>query len=325
MTGPTPPPGSLDRCASERDRTDLLASLLRDRSTQVLDWCDGWALVRSTEAGPEVAWRQVNAVDSERLVLFLGRDDRGTALLAVVHEDPLQPGAVCEPPVDRADRTRGRHVGSGPQWVGLREVGAALAPRDRDAFMTTAGLARWHQTHPCCPRCGQPTRPARGGWVRTCPADGTEHFPRSDPAVIMAVTDPQDRLLVARAPAWPPRRMSVLAGFVEPGESLEAAVIREVAEEVGVVVGEVSYVASQPWPFPASLMVGYTAAATSDELRLDPDEIAQARWVRRAELQAEVATGQLLIPGPLSLARRLMEDWFGDRLRPPQESSYGRR
>ncbi len=315
MTGPTPPQGSLDRCAWERERVDLLASLLRDPSTRAVDWCDGQALVQFTAAGPQLAWRQASAADTDRLVFFLGRDEHGTALLGVVHDEPFEP--TGEPGA--------RGLDTGANWVGLREVGAALSACDREAFTTTAGLARWHGAHPRCPRCGKPTRAARGGWVRTCATDGTEQFPRSDPAVIMAVVDPEDRLLLARAPSWPQRRMSVLAGFVEPGESLEAAVLREVAEEVGVSVSEVRYVASQPWPFPASLMVGFTALALGPQLRPDPAEIAQARWMSRRELRAEVAAGQVLIPGPLSLARRLIEGWFGERLSPPQESTYGPR
>ena len=140
----------------------------------------------------------------------------------------------------------------------------------------------------------------------------------------MAVVDPDDRLLLARNPAWPAGRRSVLAGFVEPGERLEGAVAREVFEEVGVVVTDVRYVASQPWPFPASLMLGFTARAVAADLTLDSVEIAEAEWYTRAEVAAGVADGSLGLPGRTSIARRLLEDWYGARLEPPVEVAFHR-
>jgi len=198
----------------------------------------------------------------------------------------------------------------GARSAGLREIGAALDDRDAGLLVESIALANWHVTHVRCPRCGAPTVQARGGWTRTCSVDGSEHFPRTDPAVIMLVHDGAGRCLLGRQPSWPPGRYSTLAGFVEPGESAEMAVAREVAEEVGVEVRDVRYVASQPWPFPGSLMLGYTALADSDlPLTLDGLELADARWLSREELRS----GAVLLPPPVSIAHRLITNWLHGR------------
>jgi NAD+ diphosphatase len=173
------------------------------------------------------------------------------------------------------------------------------------------GLANWHATHTHCSRCGATTQPDQSGWIRRCPQDDSEHYPRTDPAVIMAVTDDADRLLLARSPAWPEGRLSVLAGFVEPGESLEAAVAREVLEEVGVVVDRVRYLGNQPWPFPSSLMVGFTSHAVDPALHLDMEEIVEAFWVTRAELRELAMAGRFGLSPSVSIARRIIESWNG--------------
>ncbi|MGH8867026.1 MAG: NAD(+) diphosphatase, partial [Actinomycetes bacterium] len=149
---------------------------------------------------------------------------------------------------------------------------------------------------------------------RRCPADGSLHFPRTDPAVIMLVTDGGDRCLLGRQAKWPERRFSTLAGFVEPGESLEHAVAREVHEEAGLRVVSTDYVASQPWPFPASLMLGFTATVDGHDVRVDGEEIVEARWLTRAQLCEDFRTGELRLPPPVSIARRLIEGWYGDAL-----------
>jgi NAD+ diphosphatase len=173
------------------------------------------------------------------------------------------------------------------------------------------GLANWHASHTHCPLCGSRTEPDQAGWIRRCNRDGTEHYPRTDPAVIMTVTDAADRLLLARSPHWPAGRLSVLAGFVEPGESLEAAVAREVFEEVGLVVEQVRYLGNQPWPFPSSLMVGFTGRAVDTTLHLDHQEIAEAMWVTRRELAEMVLAGRFDISPTVSIARRMIEHWNG--------------
>lgn len=187
---------------------------------------------------------------------------------------------------------------------------------DTDVGLLTCGvaLANWHTGHARCPRCGAATEPILAGWARSCPSCGVEHFPRTDPAVIMAVVDRADRILLGRQTGWPEKRFSTLAGFVEPGESLEAAVRREVAEEAGIVVGDVVYRGSQPWPFPSSLMVGFRASALSTEITVDGAELARARWWTREEMALDLDTGELVLPPAVSIARRLIEDWYGSPL-----------
>lgn len=308
----------LHRCAQERSRAGLVDDLLAAPDTRVLDWSPDGALVDLTGPVPLLVLDRAAATAcaaADQLVIFLGRDDTGAAWLAAITPAAAEP-AIPPAAAEAQDRARARR--------GLRDVGHRLAPLEVEAFMTAQGLASWHATHPRCPRCGAPTDPALAGWVRRCRADGSDHYPRTDPAVIMAVIDAKDRLLLARAPAWPPNRRSVLAGFVEPGERLEAAVAREVAEEVGVTVRDVRYVGSQPWPFPASLMLGFTARTDDEQLAIDDAEIVTAQWYTRAELSAAVADGSLGLPGPLSIARRLIEGWFGGPLTPPRELPFHR-
>jgi NADH pyrophosphatase NudC (nudix superfamily) len=199
--------------------------------------------------------------------------------------------------------------------AGLREAAALLNDRDAGLFTHAVALANWHATHTHCPRCGTPTVTVAAGHAQRCPADGSEHFPRIDPAVIMLVTDPDDRCLLARNRRWPERRVSILAGFVEPGESAEQAVAREVQEETGIAVTRVRYAGSQPWPMPQSLMLGFRAAASGDlELRVDDDEIAEAHWYSREELRLALAAQEILLPPPVSIAHRLIQSWYGEEL-----------
>lgn len=228
----------------------------------------------------------------------------------LVHRPSPAPDVDAEPPAVAP---------SGARWAPLRTVGAVLAPRDAGLATTAVALDAWHERHPRCPRCGGPTRVTHAGWVRRCTVDDSEHYPRTDPAVIMAVVDGDDRLLLGHGAQWAAGRYSTLAGFVEPGESLEHAVRREVAEEVGVLVGEVVYRGSQPWPFPASLMVGFWARALSTELHADGAEVTHARWVSRDELRTALVAGDVVAPGRASIARALIEDWFGGPLPEPAD------
>lgn len=197
----------------------------------------------------------------------------------------------------------------GPQT--LRATALQLSETDAGLVAHAVGIANWHRTHGFCARCGEPSKPAQGGHIRTCPSCGAHHFPRTDPAVIMLITDDEDRALLGRHPNWPAGRYSTLAGFLEPGEALEDAVRREVAEETGIEVGDVSYAASQPWPFPSSLMVGFFGSAKSHDVQVDGEEIEHARWFTRDEVTSLSEQGGLGLPGTLSISRWLIETWHG--------------
>ncbi|MFY9914604.1 MAG: NAD(+) diphosphatase [Nocardioidaceae bacterium] len=198
----------------------------------------------------------------------------------------------------------------------LRRLATRLSDLDASFAVHAAALAGWHRKHPRCSVCGAQTRVAQAGAVRTCPQCSTDHFPRTDPAVIMTVVDDEGRCLLGHNAARPAGWFSTLAGFVEPGESPEEAVAREVAEEVGVVVDSVRYLGSQPWPFPSSLMLGFEAHASSTEITVDGAEITEARWFTRDELRHAVAAGQVGIPTTISIAGALLTRWYGADLPP---------
>ena len=202
-----------------------------------------------------------------------------------------------------------------PAPVRMRTLAPLLNPEELSLAIHAVGIARWQEATTYCSRCAEYLYSSQAGHLLTCPNCGTDHFPRTDPAVIMLVTDQADRVLLARNPGWPPKAFSTLAGFVEPGEGLEDAVRREVAEEVGVVIGEVNYRASQPWPFPQSLMVGFWAEAQTTDFTLDPVEIAEAAWFSRDELFAACKSEAIMLPPPrFSISRWLVEDWYGEPL-----------
>lgn len=192
---------------------------------------------------------------------------------------------------------------------------AVLEVDDPTGVLPALGFAQWRTRTRFCPRCGTRLAPRPDGRALHCAGCDRLHFPRLEPAVIMRVTDRDDRILLGRQPTWPRRRFSVFAGFVDPGESVEQAVRREIAEEVGVRVGDVTYLGSQPWPFPASLMLGYGARAETTELQLVDDEIAEAEWFDRDGLRDAMAEGRVSVPPPVSIAHRLIRAWLGDELR----------
>ncbi|WP_306371185.1 NAD(+) diphosphatase [Nocardiopsis sp. CC223A] len=205
---------------------------------------------------------------------------------------------------------------AGARPASLRELGPLLSDHDTGLLTRAVALANWHATHGFCPACGAPTVISAAGHLRLCEQEGREQFPRTDPAVIMLVHRGQggdEQVLLGNNPHWDARRYSVLAGFVDAGESLEQAVVREVAEEAGIVVEDPRYLSSQPWPFPRSLMVGYTARAVGETERTD-DEIGTLRWFTRTELAEAAATGEIVLPGSVSIARTLIEHWQGEAL-----------
>ncbi|MFT3970234.1 MAG: NAD(+) diphosphatase [Micropruina sp.] len=198
--------------------------------------------------------------------------------------------------------------------AGLRELMPVLGDSDRELVVAAVALVQWHRTSPHCGLCGAATVVTQGGMVRHCPACGRDRFPRSDPAIIVAVLDADDRLLLGHQGVWAPGRMSVLAGFVSAGESLEQAVHREVGEETGSQLSAVRYVASQPWPFPRSLMLGFVARASTTDIQVDGVEIEYARWFTREELTAAVDAGEVSLPGEASIAHALIADWWAGTL-----------
>lgn len=241
-----------------------------------------------------LAWREV-AQEGADAAVFLGMAD-GVPRIAL-------PGAEAP---------------AGAELVSLRLCGAELSGQEAALATTAVALAGWHSRNAFCARCAAATVVSSAGWSRTCIADGTTHFPRTDPAVIVLVRDEHDRALLGSRADWPEQWYSTLAGFVEAGESVEHTIRREIAEEAGVEIDpdRLLYRGSQPWPFPSSLMLGFHAWAmpSSGDPRPDGEEIARARWFSREELAAAAHSAEVRIPPRVSIARHLIEDWYGDRL-----------
>jgi NAD+ diphosphatase len=293
-----------DRVAHRRRNADWLDKAWQNPATRVLVLsAAGTAAVEAGSLrliGPD----QVG-IDGERILL--GEAD-GVAYFAVL--------AFTE--VSTADIDG--------DWLTLRQLAVNLDDLEVGLLTTAVALQAWHQRHIRCPRCGAVTEVSQAGWTRTCPEDASEHFPRTDPAVIMLVTDGRDRVVLGRGPDWGAGRMSVLAGFVEAGESAEAAVAREVAEEVGISIRDIRYVASQPHPFPGSLMLGFTAVLDGDDtLVIDHDEMAEAGWFTRDEVRRAVDWGDEAnpaappeeavlrgLPSAMSIARQLINNWLAE-------------
>lgn len=326
---------TLDRSAHRRTEPDLLARLLADPRTAVLllhgdrapvrdrpsarlalvDPAAAGQLARSAGVGAGRPAPSPAADDAPGVVAYLGEDAAGRAhVLIAVPRHPHGARPAATPNTAGAPGNADPPAPDGTTWQDLRAVGHRLDDTDAGVLTCAVALANWHADHLRCARCGAVTEPVRAGWARSCPACGAEHHPRTDPAVIMAVVDEADRILLGRQARWPDKRFSALAGFVEPGEPLEAAVRREVVEEAGVVVGDVVYRGSQPWPFPSSLMLGFRACALTTQITVDGAELAQARWWSREELALDLATGELVLPPSVSIARRLIEDWYGGPL-----------
>lgn len=306
----------LDRDTARRMEPGLLEQLAGEPGTRVLTVRGGQVLADFSAGHPGLVTTPVAEVDGssgDAIWAYLGTADGRPYLAALQSADG--------PGEDGQGEARGQRwpAGDGPadlttdglRAVNLRDIGALLGEVDAGLATEALALANWHRGHTHCPRCGAVTAVEAAGWVRRCPVDRSQHFPRTDPAVIMAITDPEDRLLLARSAHWPANQYSVPAGFVEPGESLESAVRREVLEETRVRVGEVRYGASQPWPFPASLMCAFTGRTTDRTPVPDGEEVVDARFVDREQIARSWAEGSIRPPRPTSVARALIEDWFG--------------
>jgi len=247
--------------------------------------------------------------------IFLGIEDTGPVFAQDI--SAWHPEALDDATLNAfTDPSRQQHpLLPEAQFVELRMVMNALSPRDAELLATARALFNWHRSHRFCAQCGQPSDMAMAGWQRNCGKCGASHFPRTDPVVIMLITR-GNQVLMGRSPGWPEGMYSLLAGFVEPGETIEAAVRREVWEEAGITVGAVGYLASQPWAFPNSLMFGCAGQALSDEITIDPNEIEDARWFSREEImQAFAGRHPVLKPARKgAIAHFLLRNWLADRM-----------
>ena len=270
----------IDRADALRNRPEAVAALLARPDARALVWADG---VPWLDSAGSLTWREATGAEP----LFLGLDDGAPRFAAL-------PG-----------------IAAGAE---ARAILGLLDPTDAPLFAAALSLSSWHLRHGFCSVCGSPSAMFRSGWARRCDPCGAEHYPRVDPVVIMLATF-EDRLLLGRQPQYPPGRYSALAGFVEPGETIEAAVARELHEEAGIKVSDVRYLASQPWPFPNSLMIGCSAMATGDALVIDTQELDDARWFTRDEVAAALAddpAAPFLPPPRFAIARTLLDHWIGD-------------
>ena len=306
-TPPFPEPGSVDialsvrthdRAGDKRVDEAWLAGAWADPRTRVVPLA-GTRFPVSGD-GASVRWRRSGDLADVDRRLFLGLRDE-IPHFAVLVDEPTVDEPTDDEPTD-AER-----------WTTLRGVLQTLPEPDAGFVVHAVALAEWHAAHRFCPRCGGRLRSAEAGHVLTCEQCSRQQFPRSDPAVIMMVTH-EERALLGRQPSWPEGRYSTLAGFVEPGESLEEAVVREVAEETGVEVTDVTYFGNQPWPFPQSLMVGFFARAVTTEVTVDGDELSDARWFSREEMKSGAEAGSLVLPSGISISRSLVEAWYGGPL-----------
>jgi NAD+ diphosphatase len=275
----------MDRAGELRNQPERLEELwLNAKIIEV-----GKGRVRSTHEGP-VFLTAAQAIGGERY--FLGID-RTTDTPYFAWES----GAVL-PDVE--------------DYLTLRELAGGLSPLHLEITMHAIALSNWHHAHPHCSKCGAPTRVDLGGAVRVCDADESQHHPRTDAAVIVLVKDHADRILLGHQPVWPDGRFSTFAGFLEPGETFEQCVAREVFEESGVTLSEVKYLGSQPWPFPASVMIAFEAFTDApDKARPDGEEITEVKWFSRESLKSAAEDGTLLLPPKVSVARKMIEGWLG--------------
>lgn len=302
----------LDRAAALRGDVAALARALQEG--RVLPMWRGKPLVA---AAGGLGWLCADhpVLAASEAPVFLGMAGGRAHFAADISRWEPESGPAAEQAFFDAERQA--HPALAPE-LGFEDLRAAmtrLAPLDAELAATARALLHWHKSHGFCAACGAASQVVQGGWQRHCPACGAQHFPRTDPVVIMLVTR-GNRALLGRNAAWPDRMYSLLAGFAEPGETLEAAVRREVAEETGVRLGAVRYLASQPWPFPANLMLGAHAEALSEAITLDPQELQDAIWINREDMLAVFADTHPLIRPPRkgSIAEFIMRNWLADRL-----------
>jgi NAD+ diphosphatase len=291
----------LDRGGDQRRDGAWLNQQMLAPGTRFLAMSELKGLLR-VDGGLEVAWLTIaevlDAVEANRTMVYLGEAEGA-------HHFAIDVGGPDTAPlVDRA------------KYIDVRSAAMGCGPADCNVLAQARSLIDWHARHGFCAVCGQPTRLRDGGYARRCTSEacGAEHFPRTDPVTIMLVVRGRDFALLGRQARFPPGNYSALAGFMEPGESIEDAVAREVFEEAGVRVREVRYHSSQPWPFPSSLMIGCIAEAATTEIALDQDELEDARWFARDDVAAMLANCQgrdgLRVPPPFAIAHQLVKGWL---------------
>jgi NAD+ diphosphatase len=301
----------IDRDYLQRENPELFDELWQNPLTRVLPVHNGKVLLEDVADHPTARLRllPVEGVPSAQLRVYLGKTLLSEGDIAV--SSPIVLAVV-------SDNSAAEIEPDAKSWRDLRRAGLGLSELHVAIYTQAIALANFHRSHVHCTLCGSPTVIQQGGWSRRCFKDEKQVFPRTDPAIIVAVTDSQERILLGSQGVWEANRWSILAGFVEAGESLNAAVAREVEEEAGVRVDEIHFLGSQAWPFPNSLMVGFHA--TLDEsgpeqlARPDGIEIAKVAWFTRAEVAEGYRTGSLILPGPISIARAIIEHWFGGPL-----------
>lgn len=310
---------ALDRAAELRGDAEAVAARVAEGAVEVILLWRGKLLVHAPELERLVRLPADHPVlaDATMPPVLLGRDESGRLLMAQDISGWV-PEALDEAEINRfLDTSLQQHPGlpDDTAFAELRRIMTRLSARDAELGATAKAIAGWHVSHRFCARCGAESRMIMSGWQRSCDACGGQHFPRTDPVVIMLITR-GNRTLLGRSPGWPEGMYSCLAGFVEPGETIEAAVRREVFEEAGIHVGQVDYVASQPWAFPNSLMFGCRGEALDDDIRIDPEEIDDAIWVSKEDVMAAFA-GQN--PGILparkgAIAHFLLRNWLADTM-----------
>ena len=289
--------GTLDRAATLRRDEAGLVSLLKEADSRLFP-----------------VWRSHSLITGDQIV---GVPHAEVEKLLEPNEAPiflgLRNGVACFAcDLSHHELEALPHLTEAGEFADIRQIGGQLGQADAALLAFARAMVHWHHTHRFCGRCGNHTRSSQGGHVRRCAnqACGQETYPRTDPAVIMLVTS-DEHCLLGRQTVWTPGMYSTLAGFVEPGETPEEAVAREVMEETGIQVTEVRYHSSQPWPFPGSLMIGFHAIGIREEPRIDTHELEAAAWFTRTDLQAFPERGMSL-PRPISIARRLIEDWLAE-------------
>jgi NAD+ diphosphatase len=290
---------AMDRVSDRRRDDEWIATRLQDETTRFIPVWESKNLFDTNEAARPVFLLPCDVrdlIDTTESVVLLGVDGDSTYFAIGL------PSEGDAPPADLAELGRFRD---------LRQTALWLDEHDCALLAYAKAMTYWHHRHRFCGDCGSPTTSVAGGSLRVCINEqcGQQHFPRTDPAVIVLVAS-GDRCLLGRQPSWPAGMYSTLAGFVEPGESLEVAVRREVREETGVEADEIRYFSSQPWPFPSSLMLGFTAQAASEVIHVDRDELENARWFTREEMRDMLKQGTLKLPFKLAISYHLVEDWF---------------